>query len=337
MIDVLVAGAGPVGLAFAIDAAQKGLEVQVLDPRATPVDKACGEGLMPSAVARLAEMGVDPPGLEFTGIRYISPGHSALAHFSAGPGRGVRRTILQTLMQGRARDLGVQFAEDRITEVVQESDSIRAGRWTARYLVGADGLHSQVRSALKIPAVTGNWHRFGIRQHFEVAPWTKVVEVYWLPHAELYVTPIDEATVGVAVLGSAPLDLDFTISQVPSLAWRLKNAPRTSSARGAGPMNVRVGQRRAGRAILIGDAAGYVDALTGEGLRIGFEQAHAAVSRVLAHDLGQYERDWQRITRSYRVMTSSLLFAAKRNSLRSAIVPTAQTVPRAFTHMVNLL
>ncbi|MFY9851080.1 MAG: FAD-dependent oxidoreductase, partial [Trebonia sp.] len=53
MIDVLVAGGGPAGLATAIRCAQAGLSVTVAEPRAVPIDKACGEGLMPSAVARL--------------------------------------------------------------------------------------------------------------------------------------------------------------------------------------------------------------------------------------------------------------------------------------------
>lgn len=337
MIDVLIAGAGPVGLAAAIAAAQAGLEVQVVDPRTSPIDKACGEGLMPDALAQLEVLGVTPVGVDFTGIRYIAPRGSALARFCGGPGRGVRRTSLQEQMRARAIEVGVHFSEERITEVVQDSDSVRAGSWNARYLVAADGLHSHVRTALHIPTEAGPWHRFGIRQHFEVEPWTDVVEVYWLPDVELYVTPVSAKSVGIAVLGSAPLDLDRAIARVPSLAWRLKGAERSSSARGAGPMHVHVARKSADRALLVGDAAGYVDALTGEGLRIGFAQALAAVDCVLADDLGGYEHEWQRITRSYRMLTSSLLFAARRPRLRRMIVPAAHAAPGAFTRIVNQL
>ena len=337
MIDVLVAGAGPVGLAVAIRAAQAGLQVQVVDPRSAPIDKACGEGLMPEALASLRTMGIDPPGAEFLGIRYIAPEGSALAHFTTGHGRGVRRTVLQDLMMLKAKDLGVAFAQGRIADVTQNVGSVNAGQWSSRYLVGSDGLHSQVRHSLGISARTGAWHRYGIRQHFAVKPWTDVVEVYWLSDAELYVTPIDSCTVGVAVLGPAPLDLDNAIARVPALTWRLKAAARTSSARGAGPMHVTVGQRRKGRALLVGDAAGYVDALTGEGLRIGFAQAEAAVKCLVADELDSYEREWSRITRSYRMLTSSLLFAARRNRLRRSLVPAARALPFAFTQIVNLL
>ena len=337
MIDVLVAGAGPVGLAVAIGAAQAGLQVQVVDPRPSPIDEACGEGLMPEALARLKGMGIDPPGADFVGIRYIAPECNALAHFKAGHGRGVRRTVLQELMMLRARELGVAFAEGRITDVEQDDVSVHSGQWRARYLVGADGLHSQVRDGLGISASVGAWHRYGIRQHFEVKPWTDVVEVYWLPDAELYVTPIDAYTVGVGVLGPAPLDLDGAIARVPALACRLSSAALTSTARGAGPMHVTVTQQRKGRALLVGDAAGYVDALTGEGLRIGLAQAQASVNCMLANELDGYEHEWSRITRSYRMLTASLLFAAQRSRLRRSLVPAAHALPFAFTHIVNLL
>ncbi len=337
MIDLLVAGAGPVGLAAAIAAAQAGLEVHVVDPRTSPIDKACGEGLMPEALERLAELGVDPLGRDFTGIRYVSPGHTAIAHFNGGPGKGVRRTVLQSQMQVRAEDLGVRFSEGRITELQQGSESVEAHDFSARYLIGADGLHSQVRTALRIPTSHGPRHRFGIRQHFEIEPWADVVEVYWLPDAELYVTPIDDTTVGIAVLGSAPLDLDSAIDRVPSLAWRLKGSARVSALRGAGPMHVKVASKRVGRSMLVGDASGYVDAVTGEGLRIGFAQARAAVSCILAGDLDSYEHECLRITRSYRMLTATLLYAARRKRVRSTIVPAAQTLPGVFAHIVNLL
>ena len=61
MIDVLIVGGGPAGLATAISCAQAGLSVTVAEPRTGPVDKACGEGLMPAAVRRLAAIGVRPP------------------------------------------------------------------------------------------------------------------------------------------------------------------------------------------------------------------------------------------------------------------------------------
>jgi len=336
VIDLLVAGAGPVGLAAAIRARLAGLDVVVVDPRTAPIDKACGEGLMPDALRRLQGLGVAPEGAPFTGIRYLAPGSSAVARFADGMGRGVRRTVLQEALHARALALGVEMIAGRVDSVTQSRDHIDAGGIQARHLIAADGLHSQVRSAIGIRMLPARWHRYGIRQHFAVEPWTDVVEVYWLPDAEVYVTPVGQACVGIAVLGVPPLGLREAIARIPSLAQRLGEAQASSELRGAGPMDVRTTARRRGRALLAGDAAGYVDALTGEGLRIGFAQADAAVSCIVRSRIEDYDEQWRRITRRYRMLTSGLLLAG-RGQTRSAIVPAARAFPSAFARIVNAL
>ena len=113
MIDLLIAGAGPAGLATALYAARAGLDVTVVDPRAAveepgkPIDKACGEGLMPGAVRALAELGVEPPGRPFRGIGYVAGEHRAEALFRSGFGLGVRRTDLHTSLLSAVRAAGV--------------------------------------------------------------------------------------------------------------------------------------------------------------------------------------------------------------------------------------
>lgn len=335
MIDLLVAGGGPVGLASAIHARLSGLEVVVVEPRSGAVDKACGEGLMPDAVARLAEMGVDPPGRGLGGIRYLAGERGAQARFSKLPGRGVRRTDLHASLSDRARALGVSIVQGRIEGITQGTAWVEAAGIRARYLVGADGLHSQVRRALGVESRGAARPRFGVRQHFAVSPWTDMVEVHWLSDAELYVTPVGDSLVGIAVLGHAPLHLDEAIGRVPGLARRLAGAPAASTARGAGPLRQRVTRRSVGRALLVGDAAGYVDALTGEGLSVGFAEAEAAVRAIVRDEPQDYEREWHRITRSYRWLTGTLLWAASRGSLRPLIVPAARTVPWAFRRLVD--
>ena len=86
MIDLLVVGGGPAGLATAIHAAEAGLEAVVAEPRPTPIDKACGEGLMPGAVNALAGLGVTVAGHPLRGIRYLDDRHRAEALFAPGPG-----------------------------------------------------------------------------------------------------------------------------------------------------------------------------------------------------------------------------------------------------------
>jgi 2-polyprenyl-6-methoxyphenol hydroxylase-like FAD-dependent oxidoreductase len=161
MIDVLVVGGGPVGLAVAIRCALAGLSVTVAEPRAAPVDKACGEGVMPAAVRRLAALGVTPDGHPLRGIRYLDAAHRADAPFRHGDGLGVRRTVLHAALAARAAALGIPVLPVRVTAFERHADYVTAAGMAARYLVAADGLHSTIRRALErpAPAATGSGPR----------------------------------------------------------------------------------------------------------------------------------------------------------------------------------
>ncbi len=89
--------------------------------------------------------------------------------------------------------------------------------------------------------------------------------------------------------------------------------------------------------MLVGDASGYVDALTGEGIALGLAQARAAVAAVLADRPGDYERSWQRVTWRYRLLTASLVGASRWSPVRRSIVPAAARLPRVFSAAVNEL
>jgi 2-polyprenyl-6-methoxyphenol hydroxylase-like FAD-dependent oxidoreductase len=184
VIDVLVAGGGPAGLATAIRCALAGLEVTVAEPRAGPIDKACGEGLMPAAVTGLAEIGVDPGGRAFRGIRYLDERHQADGLFRGGPGLGVRRTELHAALSLRAKELGVSVRPIRVDGFAQEGQCVRAAGMAARYLVAADGLHSAIRRACALDPPASGWARYGLRRHYRLAPWSRFVEVYWSAESE---------------------------------------------------------------------------------------------------------------------------------------------------------
>jgi len=99
--DLVVVGGGPVGLATAIAARLAGLEPVVLEARTGPLDKACGEGLMPGALAVLARLGVDPPGVPLRGFRYADSRRSVEHRFPGPAGRGVERVALQRALADR--------------------------------------------------------------------------------------------------------------------------------------------------------------------------------------------------------------------------------------------
>ncbi|MFI5954057.1 NAD(P)/FAD-dependent oxidoreductase [Cryptosporangium sp. NPDC051539] len=335
MKDLLVVGGGPAGLVTALLAARRGLGVTVLEPRAGPIDKACGEGLMPGAAGLLAGLGVEVPGLPFRGIHYADATHHVDALFRTGPGRGVRRTALHDALSDAVAVAGIEVVAGTAGEVTQDAESVTAGGIRARYLAAADGLHSPIRRRLGLQRPARGPARHGLRRHYRVAPWTDLVEVHWTRGAEAYVTPVADDLVGVAILTADKGPYDDQLTRFPALAARL--AAPVGSVRGAGPLHQRVAARVAGRVLLVGDAAGYIDALTGEGLAVAWASAAELVDCVARDTPDAYERRWRRASRRYRLLTGGLLAARNQPLIARAIVPAAARLPRVFRAVVNEL
>jgi flavin-dependent dehydrogenase len=334
--DVLIAGAGPVGLFTAIRARLAGLSVTVLEPRTGPIDKACGEGLMPGAVAALASVGVTPEGQPIRGFRYTDGRRSVEHRLRGAGGLGVRRTVLSGALAARAADLGIPVVATRVESIEQTEDTVTAGGLRGSWLIACDGLHSAVRRLTGLETEKRPGARFGLRRHFRVAPWTDLVEVHWGRSVEAYVTPVGPRLVGVAMLGPRHTGFDAGLQQVPELADRLRRAVPDGPVRGAGPLRQTSRARTAGRVLLAGDASGYVDALTGEGMRVGFAQGEAAVEAVLAGDPARYEKEWASRTRDFRTITGGLV-AAATSPLRRSIVPAAAALPFLYGGIIERL
>ncbi|MFL5321260.1 MAG: NAD(P)/FAD-dependent oxidoreductase, partial [Myxococcaceae bacterium] len=435
--DVIVVGGGPVGLAAAIEARKHGVSVVVLERQMGDVDKACGEGLMPSGVHWLEANGVlqkltSAECRRFVGIRYVSEtGTVAEGKLPGVGGLGVRRLALSRAMRVRAREMGVVLREgvsvqkversaDGVTVHVRRSESRNAhppgdehlddvrqsgrsespqagsegirhdgraetirdnGRISepgalrdngrpepvrdsgespqggqgrvgaldrteellmAKLVIGADGLHSRVRAYAGLEVDSPSGTRFGMRRHFHVKPWSEFVEVHFGDGVEAYVTPVGEQNVGIAFLWSKiraeGVSYDELLARFPELERRVRGATMTSSVRGAGPLLQRVSRPVADRLVLIGDAAGYVDAITGEGLTLGFHCAEllgAVLPRALAQgatvdSLHEYERSFRKLFDRYAWLTQSLLEVAKRPSLRRAILKLLSMSPGLF-------
>jgi flavin-dependent dehydrogenase len=169
-----------------------------------------------------------------------------------------------------------------------------------------------------------------------VAPWTAYVEVHWSPTSEAYVTPVADDLVGVAVLTDRPASFPELLAEHPLLAERLGGGS-WSRVRGAGPLRQRTTRRAAGRVLLVGDAAGYVDALTGEGIALGLAQARAAVAAVCAGRPDDYERAWRRLGWRHDLLTKALLGSSRVAPLRSRLVPLARRLPWVFDAAVDQL
>ena len=339
--DVVVVGGGPAGLAAAIVGAEQGLSVLVLERRRFPPDKACGEGILPPGVRALERLGVRPfsdatTAYRFEGIRFVQENGSATeVRLPDGGGLGIRRTVLVEALMQRAETVGA-VVQDRCAvsgvEVTRERAVIRTtnGKVCARLVVAADGLHSPLRRAAGLEAAPRSRRRFALRQHYRIRPWTDHVEVYVDRTGEGVVTPVSDHSVGVNFAWEDGLVEEPTIatlaSRFPELQARLGDAPAISTVRGAGPMTRGATRRTSDRVVLIGDAAGFVDSISGDGLSVAFNSAlifgrhlrHILARGASRQSMSGYEREARELFRRYWFVTSGMLWIARHPRVRRA-------------------
>jgi flavin-dependent dehydrogenase len=349
--QVLIVGAGPAGLAAAIASASRGLHVEVVDTMQPPIDKACGEGLLPDAVRSLADLGVnlnrDLRRVEnhlLRGIRFHNgqATTSAQASFPTSPGRGIRRTVLHQLLLDRALALGVRFHWQNSVQSIEPTPTghlVRTNRQTlrARYLIGADGHHSRIAAWAGLTEATIHSVRIGLRQHFTIAPWTDFVEVYWSNHGQAYVTPTSANEVCVAFVANKKIpSVDHALTLFPSLQRHLASATRNGYPRGSITLDRTLRRITTNNIALIGDASGSVDAITGSGLGLCFRQAIALARSLHIEDLAVYERANLSIQRIPRIMSRSLLLMDRFPRLRALALSTFQRRPILLEYLLHL-
>ncbi len=154
--DILVVGGGPAGLAAAIAARQRGFQVILADRSVPPIDKACGEGIMPDGIAAARRLGIELHGdgsYPFRGLRFCHGERSVESPFPAGTGLGIRRTTLHRMMVRRAEEAGVDVRWGARVSCSAGDILVDGTPVTARWIVGADGGQSMVRSWAGLDAV----------------------------------------------------------------------------------------------------------------------------------------------------------------------------------------
>jgi len=345
--DVFVIGGGPAGLAAAIAARQRGFRVLVADGARPPIDKACGEGLLPDGLAALERLGVQLPFSEtrpFLGIRFVSEGFSAdsLSADALFPGEGrglaVRRTCLYRAMMERAAHLGADLLwETVVTGISSEGVQLGSRTVRARWIVGADGSNSRVRRWAGLDASSPFRFRYAFRRHFRVAPWTDHMEVYWGDRCQGYATAVDQEQVCVALASRNPhLRLEDGLQTLPGLKKRLGGAATLSAERGALTGNRTLKAVWRGNTALVGDASGTVDAITGEGLGLAFRQAVVLAECLESGDLARYQSEHRRLARRPRGMARLMLTLDGRPRLQRRTLQVFQERPEIFRRLVAL-
>jgi len=261
--------------------------------------------------------------------------------------------VLISALMSRAQQLGIKMQE-RCTVVgfTPSRDSMTvettSGAINTNLLVAADGLRSRLRRLAGLEVSAVGPRRFGMRQHFRVEPWSSCVEVHFGRGVEAYVTPLGAELIGIAFLweqgticGRRGLG-DF-IALFPALASRLRGAEVCSRVRGAGPMLQRSRSWVAPRFVLVGDAGGYIDAITGEGLSLAFGGA-LALGRVIPDAifgdstqsaLASYQRQVSRNFRHFALVTRLMVKLARRPRLRRRAIRGLGRSTRAFDMVLS--
>jgi menaquinone-9 beta-reductase len=313
--DVLIVGGGPAGLAAGIALRQHGLDVVVADALIPPIDKACGEGLMPDSCRDLLRLGVTlHGGRQFSGIHFANrrAGREdlATARFPTESGLGIRRLELHRQLMNRAIAIGVRLkwgSRVHLGDAPGSTHQVMVGgeAYRYRYLVGADGGASQVRRWAGLEQGSLRTERLGFRRHYRIAPWSDNVEVHWCDFGQAYVAPLAAEEICVTAMTSQRgRDFDSILEGLPYLREKFRGQLIGGRDRGALTTTRRLRRVTSGNVALVGDASGSSDAVTGSGLASAFREALLLADSLGRDAIEDYEREHAKILQLPQAMAS---------------------------------
>lgn len=348
--DVVIVGGGPAGLAAAIALRQAGADVLIADAQEPPIDKSCGEGLMPDSRNILSQFGIELTSLHgapFSGIRFLDAHSSASAEFTRAEGIGVRRLVLHQRLLDHAAALGVRMRWKTMVELRPGHTPMLDGKVLRYgYIVGADGEASRTRAWAGLEAGILRSRRFGFRSHFELLnhadgrahSGANYVEVHWGNEGQAYVTPVAERKVCVAVVSRShkPEIFAKVIDSLPALRKSLSQAKQLTPQRGAVTTTSSFRLVTKNNIALIGDASGSTDAITGEGLAMGFRQALLLRDSIVEGSLERYQAQHADILRLAQQMARALLLMDRHAILRRRVLKAFMARPDLFAAMLRV-
>jgi menaquinone-9 beta-reductase len=336
VFDALIIGASLAGSTAAVRLARQGFRVLLIDRQSFPRGKICGEGLMPAGVGLLGEVGVKAGCVgqgarPFQGLRFLLPDTDLSLNFpnyQDQPGWITPRINLDArLVETAAAQRGVECRLGARLESLeagprQVAVRVREGRKThgfsCRLLIGADGVRSQVRRSVGISSWFPSRKRFALSACFSyLREAGNAVEIHCSRWGEAYVAPRATGQVRVTLLlssrpggglgGGAVQLLENALVGFPFLRGRLPSSP-LGTVSATAPLGVSVRRCHADRLLLIGDAAGAVDPVTGQGMSLALRDAKLA-AEVLKERLAE-----DRLSRNHLAHFSEL----RRSYFRAA-------------------
>jgi flavin-dependent dehydrogenase len=207
----------------------------------------------------------------------------------------------------------------------------------ARWIIGADGIHSRVRRWSGLSQSSARELRYAQRRHYRVQPWTDHVEVHWGHEIQAYVTPLrDDETCVVLISRDPRMRLDQALREFPNLASRLSGAELSNADRGAVTAMCRLDCVYKGNIALTGDASGTVDAITGEGLCLSFLQARALADALAAGDLERYQQVHRRLGRRPNFVARLLLLLDRFPGVRRRTLRALASEPALFARLLAI-
>jgi 2-polyprenyl-6-methoxyphenol hydroxylase-like FAD-dependent oxidoreductase len=379
--DVLVVGAGVAGATTARLLAEGGHRVVLLDRARFPRDKPCGEGVMPTGVRLLDRLGVlaKIPAEQrhvLRGVGFVVDGRDRIRgdfpDVGGGfdRGLGVKRLVLDHHLLEHARaHPGVEVHEGEPATDVRWPDGRFAEVCTpallyrARVVVGADGARSLVRRKLGLEKPRGARRRYGMRAHFTFPrlagargrPLGDYVTVYRDPAGECYTTPVSDTELEVALTverermgafaGRLESAFDDYLHGLPHLRAAVGGGERTSAVLACGPFDVWARSRVAARAVLVGDAGGYLDPITGEGISLALQGACWAAGTIdaalrlddlSAARLRPYHVRVERALRHYKALTRVVLYLCRHGWLAGLLVRRLACCPGLYSSLMAI-